>query len=78
MILFTDSKPHFVAVKLEFVGVHDFSQGLEVRKPNLSSCVFSLIKFDNLSYKKPYCCKFMNKKQFVIIDNRDIIKTLEK
>lgn len=70
MILLTDKQYFFVAKKLDFVSVHEFSQSFEVNKS--SSLPFSLISFEDLSQKKPYSCKVIGTRQFVLIDNRDI------
>lgn len=70
MILLTDKQYLFVAKKLDFVSVHEFSQSFEVNKS--SSSPFSSISFEDLSQKKPYSCKVIGTRQFVLIDNRDI------
>lgn len=74
MVLLTDSQYFFVAFELQFLGVHEFSQSLEVKKVN--PLQYSLIKYTDISHKKPYCFKFVGERQFVIIDNRCILKTL--
>lgn len=74
MILISDKTHYLVAFELEFLGVHEFSQSLEVKKPH--SVQFEMIKFHDLLHKKPYCCKFIGSKQYVIIDNRDVMRTL--
>lgn len=74
MIILTDTQYFFVVIELQFLAIHEFSQSLEVQRPN--PLQFSLIKFTDIS-KKPYCYKFVNQKQFVIIDNRQILKLLE-
>lgn len=50
MILLTDKQYLFVAKKLDFVSVHEFSQSFEVNKS--SSSPFSSISFEDLSQKK--------------------------
>lgn len=74
MILYTDENFFFIAQKMDYLGVDDFSQTLKIKKCNELS--FSLISFDDLSHKKSYASKFIEKNQFVIIDNRDILTCL--
>lgn len=74
MIMLTDSEYFFVLIEMQFLGIHEFSQSLEVNK--LSPVQYSLIKFTEISHKKPYYCKFVDNKQFVIIDNRYILNFL--
>lgn len=74
MVLLTDAQYFFVASELQFLGIHEFSQSLEVKKMN--PVQYLLIKYTDISHKKPYCCKYVGERQFVIIDNRQILKTL--
>lgn len=73
-ILLTDGQLFIVAKKLEFLEIHGFSRSIKVRKPNESLSV--LIKYTDIEHKKPYCCKFVDQDRFIIIDSRDILKTL--
>lgn len=74
MILLIDTQFFFVVKMLKFLGIHEFSRSLKVETPE--SLQFCLIKYSDILYKKPHCCKFVNEAQYVIIDNRDILKTL--
>lgn len=58
---------------MEYIGIDQFSQSLKVKKSNLP---FLLIPFEDLSHMKSYSSKFIEKEQFVIIDNRDILECL--
>lgn len=74
MILCTDKKFYFVAKKMEYFGLDQFSQSLKVKKSDATN--FSLISFEDLTHMKSYGSKFIEKEQFVIIDNRDILRYL--
>lgn len=74
MILYTNEKFFFIAKKMNYLGIDDFSQTLKIKKCDVSS--FSLISFDDLTHMKSYASKFIEKNQFVIIDNRDILRCL--
>lgn len=74
MILVIDTQFSFIVKKLEFLGVHNFFRSLKVK--NSLPIQYSLIEYDDILYRKPYCCKFISESKFVIIDSRDILKTL--
>lgn len=74
MIILSDNSYFMVAFELEFLGLHEYSQSIAVKKPN--DVQFSMIKFCDLSHIKPYCSKFIGSNQYVIIDNRDILGSL--
>lgn len=72
MILLTDTQFFFVAKKMDLLGNHAFSQSIEVNKPESQN--YSLIAFEKLLHKKPYSCKFIDARQFVIVDSKDILR----
>lgn len=74
MLLFIKSDYFFVGKEMENLGIHEFTQSLQVKE--ILPIHFSLIKHSELSHKKPYCCKFIGVGQFIIIDNRDILRSL--
>lgn len=75
MIILLEQKFFFVACQMKFLGLHDFTQSIQVLKPSNESLIYPLIKFDDILHKKPYCSNHITNNQFVIIDNRDILKT---
>lgn len=74
MVLLTSNSYFFVVSKLVFLGLDEFSQSLKVNKSNSSE--YSIVVFNDLSHKKAYCSKFVEKNQFIIIDNTDILSSL--
>lgn len=58
------------------MGFNEFTKSLEVRKLGTPGHVF--IAFDEMSHKKTYCSKFIQGNQFVIIDNNDILESVNK
>lgn len=75
MILYSDKKFFFISKKMDYLGLDQFTQSLKVKK---SDATFSLISFDDLSHVQAYGSKFIEKEQYVIIDNRDILKCLQQ
>lgn len=71
MILKIDSEIYFAVKELEFLGLDDFTQSIMI-KWTLNEDL-SLIKFDNIEHKKSYPIKSIEDKNFVIIDDLELM-----
>lgn len=76
LIVLKNPNYFFVATKLDILEFNEFTQSLEVRKLSTPSYVF--IAFDEMSHRKSYCSKFLEGNQFVIIDNNDILRSVNE
>lgn len=71
IVLELDSVIYFAAQKLDFLGIDDFTQSVKIKFPS-EQCL-SLIKFDLIEHKKCYPIKSMESKNFVIMDDLELM-----
>lgn len=73
MILSIESDFTFLASVVNCTGIHDDSQSILI---TTDSQYKHSIKFSDILHKKPYSTKFIQDKEFAIIDNYDILQLI--
>lgn len=71
IVLELDSVIYFASQELDFLGIDSFTQSVMVKCS--SDQQFTLIKFDMIAHKKSYPIKCIDDKNFVIIDDLELM-----
>lgn len=67
-------KIHFICSKLKCIGLDKFTSSIEICHENPEK--YEVINFENLCHNKPYSIKSIENRNFIIVDNFDIINSL--